>query len=237
MKKFILLLKLLLARFIIFFIKKKEDSDLADESKSESNSKSNSEIEMDEETSDNEVDLEGSEEFEAEPEIDTENDSESADEPAEDQERIAGSGEFSSLTDPKTDFRNAKILSALWKPKRDHGNEAVVVFWSDNISYKDLILEILNPKGQQIKALGKKDFVPASYYVRGHNVHGKYGGINFALSISSDKLPKKLMLKAKVKSPATGKVKYVKIFKFDFITVADPNKRIEVNYKTNNYKG
>jgi hypothetical protein len=234
MRKFILLLKLLLARFLSLFIGKKEETE---ESESESELETDSEVdsELSEENLDGENNSDETEGLD--PEADSDSGTESVDETVADEERIADAGEASSLTDPKTDFRNAKVLAALWKPKRDHGHEAVVVFWSDNISYKDLVLEVLNPKGQQIKVLGKKDFVPASYYVRGHNVHGKYGGINFALPVSSNQLPKKLMLKAKVKSPATGKVKYVKIFKFDSITVSDPNKRVEVNYKTNNYKG
>lgn len=216
MNKILSFLKSTLANILEYFRSSMEDSDLEDTEDSISSSNENEEVSI------------------VTDDIIVKNSSSSVTET----KNIVEPSNSIKITDPKTDFKKAKVNACLWKPKRDHGHEAVVVFWSDNISYKDLILEVTNNKGGAIKVLkSQKRFVPASYYKRGKNVHGQYGGINYALPVSFDKLPKNILLKAIVINPKTKKEKYIDIFKFNEIKVKDPSKRVEVNYKTNNYKG
>jgi hypothetical protein len=139
------------------------------------------------------------------------------------------------VLDPPTDFENAVVDAFLWKPVRDHGPEPVVVAWSANINSKDLVIEVTNRNSGTIRSLGKTDFTPPSHYVRGANVHGKYGGINFQLNTKATNLPTQIIVKAKVKL-SDGSFKYVKIGKYDQIQITAPTVRIEVNYKTNNYR-
>lgn len=133
--------------------------------------------------------------------------------------------------DPSTDFTNPSILACLWKPKADHRPDAVVVCWSDNISYKDIRCLVTDVDGKVIFDGGVY-----SYYERGENKHGKYGGINFDIGRTARSIKPGAKISFYLKGDKARKIP-IHTGHLE-LELKKPRQRLEVNYKSNtNYSG
>lgn len=142
----------------------------------------------------------------------------------------------SNPEDPITDFNKPEVFAMLWKPKRDHGPQTVIVAWSDNISYKDLRCEVVSQTGKTIADVGVE-----AWYERKHNKYGKFGGINFIPGRSAKQWPQNpVKVRFYINGPS-GRVDVPVDGNSEIVIhkprLASDRGRVEVNYKSNqNYK-
>lgn len=132
---------------------------------------------------------------------------------------------------PVTDAVNPEIFAFLWKPKADYRPDAVVVAWSNNIAYQDLMFKVTNKRGRVIAEGG---VYPG--FIRGKNKHrdsanpnaGNYGGINFDVQRPGNKIRYAI-----VSFYLKGTGKLVPVAGLREIHIEEPGKRLEINYKDN----